>query len=292
MGTRYLYATCSSGLCNRLLMLAGSVRIAEKTERRLILDWPTNLQVGCRFDALFLNEFQMFNEEHLTRLLRTDECVRIYNAVGMRPHYNRISADGDPEADIVLIKAWGPPMLDNETWNQQFMRELQPYLRQLQPRPEILARANEHPLPACCLGVHIRRGEDYAEFFKSADAHFETIMQSIVTACPEVTFFLATADPETEARFRRRFGDRIISFPKTCSGRHPAAIEEAMVDLILLSRTGAILGNYFSSYSYAAAVLGPNIMVNATEETATTQLEAATADLVAPLAGRATEAVP
>jgi hypothetical protein len=291
MGTRYLYATCSSGLCNRLLMLAGSVRVAEKTDRRLVLDWPVNLQVGSRFDALFLNQFTIMNDEHLTRLFRTDECVRIYNAVGIRPHYNRISADGDPEADIVMIKAWGPPMLDNETWNQQFMCDLQPYLRALQPLPHIVARADEHRLPGCCIGVHIRRGENYAEFFKSADHHFETIMASIVSACPAVKFFLATADPNTEAQFRQRFGERIISFPKTCSGRHHAAIEEAMVDLLLLSRTSAVLGNHFSSYSFAAAVLGPNILVNATEETSTIGLDTAVSNLLARLPTERPEAV-
>jgi hypothetical protein len=280
MGTRYLYATCSSGLCNRLLMLAGSMRVAELTERHLIVDWPVNSQVGCSFDALFENRFRMFNEEHLARLLRTDECVKIYNAVKIKPHYNRISSDGDPEADIVLIKAWGPPMLDTETWDRKFSRDLQPYLRQLNVRPEFLARADEYPLPPRCLGVHIRRGDKQPEFFESSDEHFEILMDSVIAACPDVSFFLATAVEETETRFRRRFGDRVISFPKTCTGRHQAAIEEALIDLLLLSRTRAVLGNYFSSYSFAASVLGPNVIVNATEETAGLKLEKGTAELV------------
>jgi len=285
MGTRYLYATCSSGLCNRLLMLAGSIRVAELTQRRLVLDWPANSQVGCTFDTLFLNEFRMFNEEHLVRLLRTDECVKVYNAVKIKPHYNRICADGDPEADIVLVKAWGPPMLDTETWNRQFTRDLQPFLRQLLPHPEFLARADEHPLPARCLGVHIRRGDNQPEFSESKDEYFQILMDAVIAACPDVTFFLATSDQDTESRFRRRFGDRVISFPKTCSGRHQAAIEEALVDLILLSRTRAVLGNYFSSYSFAASVLGPNVLVNAMEDTATTRLQKATAELVEALSG-------
>jgi hypothetical protein len=125
----------------------------------------------------------------------------------------------------------------------------------------------------------MRRGDNPDAYARSKDEYFCAIMESVIAAVPEVVFLLATDDPATEARMRGQFGERMLTFPKTSPGRHRQAIQEALVDLLLLSRTAAILGNDFSSFSSTAARLGPKLLVIAEEQTATTELSATTGKL-------------
>ena len=97
-------------------------------------------------------------------------------------------------------------------------------------------------------------------------------MQAVLDAVPEAHFFLATDHLPTEAQLRERFGDRILTYPKTSLLRHRQAMAEAMMDFLLLSRTPAVLGTHFSTYSEIAAKFGACPLVIANEENATNQL--------------------
>src|SRR5688572_10853482 len=111
---RNLFVTCSSGLCNRLLMLAGSMRIAARTGRKLALYWPVNRYLGCAFNDLFQNTFPMITGADLTELLDTALTVKVYNAWKTSgPIANSIDAKGDPEINIVIIKGWSYPKFEN-----------------------------------------------------------------------------------------------------------------------------------------------------------------------------------
>jgi len=77
-----------------------------------------------------------------------------------------------------------------------------------------------------------------------------------------------------EQRFVDEFGDRIVRFPKSGGGRaREGGMLESVVDLLLLSRTQAILGNQHSAFSRLAALWGNRRLVLAGEESATTGLE-------------------
>src|ERR1051326_4912009 len=107
---RYLLATCSSGLCNRLLVTAGCRRIAQKTKRKFLLYWPENDQLHCPFEDLFTNKFTLLKEEQMDWLLRTERIAKFYNVdPGAGPVFTEVADDGDPGADLVIIKGWFSP---------------------------------------------------------------------------------------------------------------------------------------------------------------------------------------
>ena len=276
-GERYLFAASSSGLGNRLLLLAGCLRVAEKTNRRLLLYWPDNDQLGCSFDTLFANHFDMVDAEDLNFLLRSDRTVKIYNTWrDSSPLYTDLDPEGDPDTDVIVVKGWVAAQFAGEKRNWQFDEEIGRHLRTLVPSAEFLEPAKAFPLPPLTLGVHMRRGDPTREWIdeyrRSEDGHFTAIMQAVLDIEPEAHFFLATDHLPTEARLREQFGTRILTHPKTSLLRHRQAMGEAMMDFLLLSRNAAVLGTHFSTYSEIAAKFGACPLVIANEENATNQL--------------------
>jgi len=281
---RRLMSTCSSGLCNRLLSFAGAERIAEKTGRECMLYWPVNDQLMCPCDKLFTN-VEVMTEQDLHLLLRTEYTVKIYNAWREQaPLFGDIAVDGDPAADIVVIKSWCYPRLAGETVRPEFSQEIRGQLLKLKPHREVLAEIDHFPMPPACLGVHIRRG-DHLDFFSgSQDEHFITIMEAVIAADPNVQFFLATDVLAIEHKFKSRFGERIVTFPKRGRGRDDErGGREALIDLLLLSRTAAVLGNAASTYSFTASLLGNIPLRLATAKTAGLECEAVCRDLLTAL---------
>lgn len=273
MSERILIASCTSGLANRMLMFAGAQRLARHTERKLLLYWPENDQLGCPFDALFKNAPAMLRDQDMHEVLRSDRTMKVYNAWHCPPLYEQVSPDGDA-AEIVLLKGWTAPKFANETL-ASLRDELCEQLRTLAPADEIMAEAKAITLPHQCLGVHVRLGEqgqDAKYFTQSKREHFEVVLRALAEQCPDASFLLATPCPEVERRFRSSLGARVITLPKSGPGREGPAIREALIDLLLLSRTRGVLGNHGSTFSQVAAMLGPRLLVMATESAATRDL--------------------
>ena len=73
---------------------------------------------------------------------------------------------------------------------------------------------------------------------------------------PDALFYLASDDAETIAHFRNRFGDAIRTYDKTFGRTSVQGMQDAVVEMWLLSRTKKIYGSFFSSYSGMAAKIG------------------------------------
>ena len=91
---------------------------------------------------------------------------------------------------------------------------------------------------------------------KSSTDAFITSMEAVLKKDPDATFYLATDDMNEEARLRERFGDKIISNKNRDLSRASVnGIRDALIDLFCLSRTSAIIGSYFSSFTDTAAAM-------------------------------------
>ena len=109
-------------------------------------------------------------------------------------------------------------------------------------------------------------------------------MDAVIAAEPAVTFLVATDDAPTEQKFLDRYGTRTLSFRKSRPGRNVVrGIEEALIGLLLLGQTRAVLGNHYSSFSFLAAELTGRPAVYATEESAGAGLNATIESLVGAL---------
>ena len=267
-----LVVSSTSGLCNRLLALAGAMRIADVTGRRLVLYWPQDSNLNCPFEALFENPIERFEAPHLYDLMHTQIGVSVYQTERgkvNRLHYRSI-VRGDP-SPVVVVKGWGAAALRWERGAKPKERA-QPYLKRLVPVAALREAIARPPALEDAIGVHIRRGDERQSFAGSRDEDYLTILRRVVERKPDVRFHLATDDRDTEQRFRDAFPDRIHTLAKSAFGpearQSVEGMREAVVELYRLARTRAVLGNHRSSFSTVAALLGSGRLVVANAKNA------------------------
>jgi hypothetical protein len=278
---KFLLVACSSGLCNRLLVLAGAQRLARMTGRELFLYWPINHELGCGFQDLFCNDIRILQEKDLHYLFNTGVTLRVYNAWHtLPPHFSDLSPDGDPDAEVVILKAFYYPKFRHEAYDSAFFEAVRPELLSFKVQEPIVQSLSEFSLPPRTIGVHLRRCDPLPEFERSRDEDFERIMAAIIREIPDVRFFLATDHAATEEKFLRSFGARTIRQKKEWSGRQSGeGIKEGLKDLLLLSRSRAVLGTNHSSFSYTASALGGIPLLTADVTSASRQITSTIASL-------------
>lgn len=276
---RILLATSTSGLCNRLLNLAGSLRIARLLGREFLLHWPLNRELGAGFHELFENDLPLATTEHMAQLLHTESRVTVYQTERggkVNRAYCRAIVPGD-DAHILVVKGWGLPAL---RWEgpERARRESLPVLRELQPVAEVRALVERHAPPPGSVGIHVRRGDSAAFFARSQDEHYLALMRGVLAVQPGATFFLCTDDARAEATLREALPGRIHSLPKATHGMEARGsvpgMREAVADLWLLARTRAIVGNHRSTFSTTAALLGAGRLVVADATSSGRRLDA------------------
>lgn len=279
---RHLFATCSSGLSNRLLVLAGSLRIAQRTGRKLWLYWPLNNDLGTSFEELFTNKYDRVTDATMSPILDTAATVKVYNAWKTKElRSTAIRTDGDPDINVVIIKGWFYPMFDQEPYSAELLAEVRSNLLALRPVVDIQARLDSFPLPPRVIGVHVRRGDNMDEFGQSRDEHFFALMHELLRRDAALHFFLSTDSAECEERFRQEFGDSLLSTPKSWQPRsHSDNAREGLIDLLLLAKTGGILGTHRSSFSQTAAKIGDKLIVVANTASAHECLERSSETLI------------
>jgi hypothetical protein len=268
--------------------LAGSLRVAELTGRTFVLYWPVNDSLGCEFSRLFTNAFAIFRNEDIAEVLNSGSTVKVYNSWHHSNLYTAVAEDGDPDTQIVIMKGWNAPRFRTESGTPEFRNQVATHLRALTPAPGIREQVESFALPEHCIGVHLRRSEKHVpEFSVSADEHFERIMDALVAAEPSVNFLIGTDDVATEQKFVRRYSCRALCFEKRHRTRSDAGgIEEALIDLLLLGRTQAILGNHFSSFSLLAGEWAGRPLLHATADSSGLQLQWTIQQLLTRLNGR------
>jgi len=105
-------------------------------------------------------------------------------------------------------------------------------------------------------GIHIRRTDNSWAIENSPLELFENKVSSILKSEPKALFYLASDDATTIAHFQERFGNCILSRPKTFGRTSVQGIQDAIIEMWLLSKTKKIFGSFYSSYSGMAAKIG------------------------------------
>jgi hypothetical protein len=116
--------------------------------------------------------------------------------------------------------------------------------------------------------LHIRRTDHHhSRHISNDDRFFQTIERQFNQGVEK--FFLATDNGNTQAKFKQRFGDCILTYSQEFypNQKRQTSMQTAAVDLYLLANTQRIIGSYDSSFSEYAAALG-NIPLDLPWETA------------------------
>lgn len=269
---RHFVLFSPGGLGNRLKVLTSGQALAEAAGAKLKFLWPVCAACGCSYEHLFLPGADVET---------VPEC-----AVESLP---RRIGWGVPPTNL-LTESGERLELGHMSWlvrpdlypgHDRIWPKVVKWFDSLAPQPRITQRVQEFVdryYRPCMLGVHLRRGDFHMwrpDVVANTDATIRAVQEHL-TRWPEAGIFLATDDsapagylgaPTEGVRelLLHQFGDRIVSAqPGSLDRTDPAAIEDALVDLLLLRRTQAVVGTASSSFSELAA-FGRDVPFTTTE---------------------------
>jgi hypothetical protein len=244
--------------------MASAMALAKAADRPLVVYWLKNRHLNCSFGRLFepIAGVRILDiESSRMRALLSPESLRyrlktLKEPVDLFLGNEQIEAYKAADVDLVPLVAKVEHCVII-TYYRFFAAA--PLSEHFRPRRDILAEVERTVArlgAGTLVGVHIR-GTDNAEAVeRSPVGLFLERMQEKVEQEPDTHFFLATDDPATEQRVRGRFGERVTTRDK-CFARHRAkGVQDALVDLLVLSKCPVILGSHWSSFSETAAELG------------------------------------
>jgi hypothetical protein len=257
----------NSGLCNRMRAMSSALALSRAARRPLRVYWFKTKALNCSYGELFQPIDGVEVVDVATGRLRApfSPGARYLKAAGKRLPYDlflngakleELSKQGVDLAETVARAQ----RCGIETYGRFYGDP--PYYQDFAPRPDLAAKA-ERTITAMLseaagrlIGVHIRRGDNDASIQVSPLSLFLERMEREASDDPHVRFFLATDDPDTERQVTSQFAGRVTSRDKDFSRTRATGVQDALVDLLILSRCALILGSYWSSFSQTAAELG------------------------------------
>ena len=243
------------GLGNRLQAIVSAQLLAEDTDRELFINWVTEHNTcGATFDELFVRRHPAL------QLLPAN--TRCYSSVQRHP-----SVVGEYQTLLLSqapVRRFGPLKNDRSnciavfTCHQflgyfhdaRFASRLRALLATVQPH--LLARVTQFEqqhLRGRIVGVHVRR-QDWGRQ-KTLDYYFE-MMRRFSGA----TFLVCSDDERTFVEVKQQFPTAVRHEASSLIRGERAAIEDALVEMLLLSRVSYLIGTPGSSFSSMAQVIG------------------------------------
>jgi hypothetical protein len=274
---KVILLTCG-GLGNRLRPILGAMRVAEQTGRDLYIHWnprqpispledvaprtPSHPDESVHVDFTgdwrdyFAHDIQRSNPAMCTGpevTEFTDSVPRdTSGSLLIRQSYKFLGFDGEPRMEYVQHGHLN-------VVQEQIKAEMLGHIGRLQPAPHLLARidafAQDQRIDRDTIGLHIRQNHP-----SCGRLDLDAIHKSVVAALDikrHSRCFLASDSPDVDEYLRSRLGNRIVNYPKRSRARDErTAVEDAVVDLFLLARTGHIIGSNWSTFSDIAWWLG------------------------------------
>ena len=260
-----LTVACYGGLSNRLRVLLSGVALAEATGRRFTMHWPVRSKSGAPFDALFENDWGVVT---LDPAPPEAEWLPDLGGDMGRGWFDLASAT--QPALAVSSTTWlvEPAFFPNQA---PLLARAGQLFSELRPVPAVRERVAAfravHFRPRM-VGVHLRRGEFVRlhPYIAHNTGPAIAALRQLLARWPDAGLLLSTddggPDPMTGAvhhegvreKLRAAFGDRVVwTTPRTLENGAVAGVQDALVDLLLLRATDAVVGTWRSSFSELAA---------------------------------------
>lgn len=268
MEKKYVICINRAGLGNRIKGLVSAMRLSAKLGRKHLVYWQNNQYCGCYFADLFENQIPIIGDSQLKEIQKKNS-----------KKYNDVLDEAYDSYNYILLYTWKFIFLPGEIptgFSQVYSseegtnidfeygripedkkQEILVQLNKLVPVKEIRDKIEEFTQKNNVnemVGVHIRRGDTkFTVEGKQKVSSDERFIERMKEFPEEQKFFLCTDGEETEQRFKEIFGERIVVFPKGTRKRfQKEALQEALIDMLLLSKTKHILGSYLSTFTELA----------------------------------------
>jgi hypothetical protein len=258
------------GLANRMKAIESVLHLIDNTSLQATAIWFKDNGLNCRFDDLFCpiktDRFKL-REAAASDYLLYDR-PRKKNAY-LPAVFQQMQFDGrlrDDEVTQLLYKQF-----DFRQWALSHRKSYisacvlfyENHRRKLfdafVPLPALQARIDHicESFTSHTVGIHIRRTDNVEAINGSPTELFVQRMREELQLYPETKFYVASDSRLEKNRMITAFGDRIIVLSDVDTSRNSVrGMQDALVELYVLSRTNKIFGSHQSSYSETAAQIG------------------------------------
>ena len=252
------------GLANRIRVIESGIRLSKETNSRLKVIWYKDNGIGCRFEKLF----RPFDDDmieikeasckdfiydrprlknlyfpYITEKLLFDHCI-----------YEKQSCFNNEDIDYKTIAK--NKKIYIATFMPFYLNTDKDYYHLFKPIPEIQMQIKKISgnFPENIIGIQIRRGDNWVSMKLSpTDLFIEKMNQE-----KDAAFYLATDSDEEKEKLAQLFGKRILFLNNTADRTTEKGIQEALVEMFLLSKTKKIYGSVHSSFGQIASRIGKN----------------------------------
>jgi len=265
---RYIIAKGYYGLGGSLAVLASSMRLADKYNATLVVDWLDGVY-GLKGKDIFNEVFELpISNAHF----RNVEGLRVWPAEWQgyyhktMPHkivnglqLSRVTSEmvensGELDKDnydcFVVSR-------DDVYWHRpEFKEEISRYVRTLKPVARIRKNIDSYELGRACIGVHFRHGNGEKTVVPPNINWFFEKVNGFLDKSPSSYILVCTDCIEVLRAFEKKYPGKIVSsnknYPDLGSGsmhldnnnsERLQAIEEAIVDIWLMSKCSYIVGS-------------------------------------------------
>lgn len=241
-----LIAKTRYGLANRLLTVVSVARLADIFHRSIATCWPLNADCPVDFREIincpgirvvsFLDGIPNKTGEHI----KPQEIAK----------FRTVSLQFDSEIYL--------PDDDKEhTDFSSYFTKLRPHKAVGQKVADFLRDNNNLNN---VIGVHIRKGDkrtsgpDAKNLIEKYDRQYIKVLKNLMNIMPDARFFISSDEP-TE-KIQELLKDRYLSYPKRHNPliRKKDNLEEAIIDMILLSKTNYVLYG-LGTFGYCGAIM-------------------------------------
>jgi hypothetical protein len=267
----HLICVARAGLCNRIRTLLGAKSLADETRRELVLYWENSSACGCDWSDLFKPSVPVLRERPSVEFAigGPDKIKRSIRAKLVE------AAHTDRPTVVFSACSLGKPVHHFRHFGTLF-----------RPTDEIAARveAVRKRFADVMLGVHVRCGDlqpreraphvdataASKEFFKMIRIMHRQLGAAGIFLASDDGASVTHRDPSQtryygvyEAFVRVFAADHIVRQETPALNRSSAkAIQDALVDLLLLRSCDALCGHRGSSFSQVAAIGRNSIMLD------------------------------
>lgn len=253
-----------NGLANRLRAIDSGIALAQKLNQQLVIDWVLNEYLNCKFMDLFepiegvvLNDGirlrYPFNKHiNLHFLYKSLRFNIAFDSLALRALANQEDLyDQTVNCKNIYI-----------TTGEFFFPSRREYFY-FKPKPKITDLVEEmcRKIGSDFIGIHIRRTDNENSIASSPTALFIEKIKYLLDFNPHTKFFLATDSKEDEFVIKQVSPDNIYSYSKILDRNNEEGIQDALVDLLCLSRALIIYGSHYSSFSEAATYFSGNRLI-------------------------------
>jgi hypothetical protein len=245
------------GLGNRIRSIVAGKRIAKHLGIPFGIIWSMDTyHCFCRYERLFSTPQCFLTEECLyqTPFLhyspsKSPTRIPLKKLTYFVAEENFFYLDSD---ENVIWGAKDPYRARNPV----LAGELQEQFDSLIPSKKIKERVDSFPL-GNCIGVHIRREDNRYSNLYCHDNEFKNAIDDVLSHM-DLPIFLVTDGIESRNFIRREYPNRVIEYPTRSFSRGSSeeAIEDALIQILLLARTSVIVRSNSSTFSQVASWFG------------------------------------